>query len=64
MRISDTREHFEFVSTHATKFNHVATTFLQVLKRHWEGIPPKALAQALKTLQEKMKTIEWRAETI
>jgi hypothetical protein len=48
MRIHDTRELCDFVSTHAAEFNHVnvATAFRQVLKK--PGIPPKALAQALK----------------
>ena len=49
IRISDTRELCDFVSTHAAEFNHVnvATAFRQVLKK-----PPKALAQALQTLEE------------
>ena len=53
MRISDTRELCDFISTHAAEFNHVnvATAFRQVLKKP-RGIPPKALAQALQTLEE------------
>ncbi len=53
MRISDTRELCDFVSTHAAEFNqvNVATAFRQVLKKTM-GIPPKALAQALQTLEE------------
>ena len=52
MRISDTRELCDFVSTHAAEFNHVnvATTFRQILKK--PGIPPKSLAQVLQTLEE------------
>ena len=52
MRISDTRELCDFVSTHAAEFNHVnvSTAFRQVLKR--QGIPPKSLTQALQTLEE------------
>jgi hypothetical protein len=35
MRISDTRELCDFVSTHAAEFNHVnvATAFRQILKK-------------------------------
>ena len=53
MRISDTRELCDFVSTHAAEFNQVtvATTFRQVLKKPM-GIPPKALAQTLQALKE------------
>ena len=53
MRIIDTRELCDFISTHAAEFNHVnvATAFRQVLKKP-RGIPPKALAQALQTLEE------------
>ena len=54
MRISDTRELCDFVSTHAAEFDHVnvATAFRQVLKKPFRGLPPKALAQALQTLEE------------
>jgi len=47
MRISDTRELYDFVSTHAAEFNHVnvATAFRQVLEKP-RGINPKSLAQA------------------
>ena len=53
MRISDTGELCDFVSTHATEFNHVnlATAFRQVLKR-LRGIPPKSLARVLHALEE------------
>jgi hypothetical protein len=53
IRISDTRELCDFVSTHAAEFNQVtvATTFRQVLKKPM-GIPPKALAQTLQALKE------------
>ena len=53
MRISDTKELCDFVSTYATEFNHVnvTTAFLQVLKKPW-GAPPKLLAQAIQTLVE------------
>ena len=53
MRISDTRELCDFVSTHAAEFNHVnvSTAFRQVLKTP-RGTPPRALAQALQTLEE------------
>jgi DNA-binding HxlR family transcriptional regulator len=53
MRISDTRELCDFVSTHAAEFNHVnvSTAFRQILKTP-RGIPPKSLAQAFKTLEE------------
>ncbi len=52
MRISDTRELCDFVSTHAAEFNHVnvSTTFRQVLKT--SGITPKALTQTFQTLEE------------
>jgi hypothetical protein len=50
MRIHDTRELCDFVSTHAAEFNHVnATAFRQILKK---GIPPKSLARVLQTLEE------------
>ena len=54
MRISDTRELCHFVSTHASEFDpvNVATSFRQVLKKPFRGLPPKALAQALQTLDE------------
>ena len=53
MRISDTRELCDFISTHAAEFNHVnvSTAFRQILKTP-RGIPPKSLAQALRTLVE------------
>ncbi len=52
MRISDTRELCDFVSTHVAKCNHVnvATAFRQVLKKQ-RGIPPKSLVQTLQTLE-------------
>jgi hypothetical protein len=55
MRISDTRELCDFVSTHAAEFDqvNVATAFRQVLKKlnPEKGIPPKSLKQALQTLE-------------
>ena len=53
MRIHDLRELCDFVSTHAAEFNHinVVTAFRKVLKKP-KGIPPKALTQALQTLEE------------
>jgi hypothetical protein len=53
MTICDLKELCDFVSTHAADFNHVnvCTAFRQVLK-HLRGIPSKALAQALQTLEE------------
>jgi hypothetical protein len=53
MRISDTRELCDFVSTHVSEFNHVnvATAFRQVLQKP-TGMHPQSLTQALQTLEQ------------
>ncbi len=51
MRISDTRDLCDFVSTHAAEFNHVnvVTAFLLVLKKK-RGISSKSQFSTLYTL--------------
>ena len=53
MRIVDTRELCDFVSTHVAEFNHVnvSTTFRQVLKSQRESLK-NALEQTLQALEE------------